>query len=98
MMKKIAISFELNLDVDYLRAKYEADIKFNDRISEISAVLLKQLDLMVTGDFYGAYNLTRDWGAHEMSFMDPVTNEVMNKIRHNTTRNHGLIYNIQEVK
>jgi hypothetical protein len=80
---KIQISYALDIDVDALRARYKEELKYGDTISQIYAVLLKQLDLVEAGDFDGAYELIKDWGAHERSFMDPVTTDIMNMIKDN---------------
>jgi hypothetical protein len=92
---KIEISFQLELDEARLRAKLLEDIAYGDGISLISKVLLKQLDLIVKGDFDGAYDLIVDWDTHHRSYMDPTVNEIINRIRHNRERTAHIPYSIK---
>lgn len=95
-MTKIQISYDLEIDADALRTKYQADLKYGDTISEISSVLLQQLDLVMAGKFDEAYDLIKNWGAHQCSFMDPVTADIMNMIKSNRDRtNYGAKRNIK---
>jgi hypothetical protein len=91
----IEISFQLNLDEARLRAKLIEDIAYGDRVSEISKVLLKQLDLIVAGDFDAAYDLITDWDADKRGYMDQTVNEIINSIRHNRERPTHIPYSIK---
>jgi hypothetical protein len=79
----IEISFQLNLDEARLRAKLIEDIAYGDRVSEISKVLLKQLDLIT------------DWDADKRGYMDQTVNEIINSIRHNRERPTHIPYSIK---
>jgi hypothetical protein len=92
---KIEISFQLNLDEACLRAKLIEDIAFGDSVSEISKVLLKQLDLIVAGDFDAAYDLIADWDADKRGYMNQTVNEIINRIRHNRERTTHIPYSIK---